>query len=330
MHGIAAHLLRFFFIICVFLAVWTISTPLVSAQFAEPSTSISLVAKPAYPEPNTSVTISLDDYSTNTLGADIAWYIDGVEKTGSRNERSITINSGKLGVSQTITVRLNRQGVSFSATKTIRPIDVNIVLESDTYVPSFYKGRALPSADASFRAIAVVNDGQGISWNTYSYKWIFGDRVLQGGAVKGQYAMDLVMPRFSGDYLTVEVYQADGTMVGRKTLSVQAAEPELLFYEYSPLRGLLGTALRGDVPLHGSEATFYAEPFFLNKQAPDSGNTTFSWKLNDAAVAGNTGTPNAISLAATGERGQARVSASALTRDRIPQFVQNAFTLVFE
>lgn len=330
MHGLAAYPLRFFLIVCALLAAGFMSASAANAQFAGSSTGISLTLQPAYPEPNALVTVSLDDYSTDTTGASVTWYVDGVEKSGSRNERSITITTGAPGAPTTITVRLDRQGTSLSATRTIRPVDVNIVLESDTYTPSFYKGRALPSADASIRAVAVVNDGQGISWNTYSYKWTFADRVVQGGALKGRYAIDLTMPQSRGGYLTVEVYDLDGTIVGRKTIFVQSVTPELLFYEYSPLRGLVGTALSGEVALPGTEATFYAEPFFLNKSRPDARNATFSWTLNDTLVAGNTGTPNALTLAATGERGRARITASVLTNEKIPQFTKGSFTLVFE
>lgn len=302
----------------------------VAAQMEGIGGGISLVSSPRFPNPYSDVTISLNDYSLNLIGADIAWYADGTEIPNTRNAREVRLKTNGAGEDQTVTARITYQGVTYSVSHTIRPIDVDIIIEADTYTPAFYNGRALPSANAPVRAIAVVDDGNGISWNTYSYRWSLGNTVLGGGAAKGKYSVTLRAPQFRSEYLSVDLYDSTGTLVGRKTIALEPQEPEMLFYEYSPLRGLYGRAISSSLAISGEDTTLFAEPYFLNTPLLNTLDVDFTWKLNNKEVPSTTGTPNAISLSASGNRTAARVSASAMTTRGIPQFVQEAFSLSFE
>ena len=324
-------ILTILFLIAVTTTGILLTSSQLHAQVTMSENGISIVAKPSYPEPESSVTLTLDDYAADTIGSTISWYVEGEEVPNSRNERSITIQAGKLGTSKAVTVRLSRDGVVLSATHTIRPIDVSIVIEADTYVPSFYKGRALPSAEANVRAIAIVNDGSGITWDTYSYEWTLGQTVLSGGPIKGKYAIDIALPYFRTTDLTVAIYDRTGTPIGSKTMKIDAAEPQLLFYEHSPLRGLSEKAIDGELIVTGKESVIYAEPFFLNAPNLLSQNALFEWKLNNARVTNTMQLQNAITLGTTGGASKAKVSASALTTDSaLPQRTQNSFMVSFE
>ena len=86
------------FIVLFFsISLYFILTPFAHAQLLPEGAEITLNTSPEFPEPNSAVLVSLDDYSINTLGATIQWFVDGVEMIGSRNYRSITVQSGSLG-----------------------------------------------------------------------------------------------------------------------------------------------------------------------------------------------------------------------------------------
>lgn len=291
--------------------------------------TIYLESAPQYPEPNSSVTVSLNDYSVNTLGATISWFINGVEQATSKNERSIKVPTHELGTQEVVKVVLSRTNApSLSTTLTLTPVVIDIILEADTYIPSFYKGRALPSQESSVRAVALVHDTNGGIKNNYIYKWSVGSTVLLGGPVKGKFALDYVMPRYSDNELTVEVFTTEGALLGKKTILVSPVETQLHFYEYSSLRGLSERTAANPFPLISEETTLYGEPYFMNTHI-NTQEADFEWTLNNEAAAATAGTPNAITLKRSGAAGTSAVSLRVVTKSRIPQYVMQRLQLMF-
>lgn len=64
--------------------------------------SIYLESKPQYPEPQSTATVSLNDYSVNTFGATINWFVNGVEQVGAKNNRSITVPTREIGSQEVV------------------------------------------------------------------------------------------------------------------------------------------------------------------------------------------------------------------------------------
>ena len=301
------------------------------AQFpgALPQAVVSLTSNPQYPGPFTETTVSLDDYSVNAVGAVITWYIDGKEQVESKNVRSITLTTGSVGKSTVVKVTLTRQnGGVLTASKTLTPTAVDILVEADTYTPTFYIGKALPSAEANVRAVALVHDGSSATPDSYTYLWSLDTNVLRGGAVRGAYTYDFTMPRYKNKILSVQVLNTRGEVVGKGSTILNPVDPELYFYEHSPLRGLSTKTLTAPYPLIGEETTIYGEPYFLHTGL-DTNETTFDWRINGTKVNSDFGTPNAVSLKRVGENGEARVDASITTKKPIPQALSKGFDLFF-
>lgn len=308
---------------------YTLPTPAGAQTPSFVATSIYLESAPQYPEPNSTVLVSLNDYSVNTLGATINWFVNGVEQVVAKNERSIKVPTHELGTEEVVKVVLSRTNTpSLSATLSLTPVVIDIILEADTYIPSFYKGRALPSQESSVRAIALVHDTDGGLKEEYTYKWSAGSTVLLGGPVRGKYTLDYIMPRYDDNELTVEVFNAKGVSVGKKSILVSPVETQLHFYEYSSLRGLSERTTANPLPLISEETTLYGEPYFMNTSMEESG-ATFTWKLNGEPVPADASLPNAITLSHSGDMGESLVSLSIITKSRIPQYVMETLKLIF-
>lgn len=308
------------------LAIWAFFPVILLAQAIPTPGTIHLTASPSHPAPQTEVTFSLDDYSTNTLGYDIMWSVNRVEVQAARNERSLTIQSGDLGEEKVIAATLTKPGApTISTTYTIKPVSIDIIIEADTYVPSFYNGRALPSAEASVRAIAVVQDGKGISWNTYSYRWRLGETILSAGAVKGKYAVDIIVPRLPGSALSVEVYDLSGNMLGRESISLGTVSPFILLYEHSPLRGLMQKSLSTLTQDVQVPTTIYAEPYFLKIPRISADNVVMEWQQNNIPVTKSPSTINAFVIQPT--PGESTLRATLTTKDTRPQQVQETIVV---
>ncbi|MCF7816066.1 MAG: hypothetical protein K9M10_02460 [Candidatus Pacebacteria bacterium] len=291
---------------------------------------VNLIPNPQFPAPHSLVEISLDAYSLETTGAYIRWYTNDVAQSHCRNERSCTITTGALGEEVVVQVALTRAGsLPLTSSIIIAPTVTDLILEAKTYVPLFYKGRALPSTDSALRAIAIIHDGSGASQKSYTYKWSQGSSVLFGGPVNGKNVLDFTMPHYDNGLLSVEIFNAKGTLVGGGDISLITVSPELHFYEQNPLRGLSQRELVSPFSLLGEETTISGEPYYMNT-ALSSNDADFTWKINNVPASSDLSFPNAITLRRVGESGTAEIDLRIVTKQRIPQFVEKAFKLFFD
>jgi len=316
-------------IMCTILCFFVVSLVLPHHAHAQLPTAAALAVNPLFPQPYTDVTVSIEAYSMDTVGATITWFVDGVEQTSFRNARSLTLRTGTLGKKISVSAIVKMlNGPSFTVRRDIIPAAVDLILESDTYVPAFYRGRALPSGNASMRAIAIPHVGTSQSPLSFTYRWELGGSVLFGGPIRGKQSADVTMSRFANERLSVTVIDQNGVSVAQKTIMLNPIEPELHFYEDNPLRGLHERAILDSLTLIGDETTVYAEPYYMNTNlTPES--VDFTWSINGEETAYKNPDQHTITLRKSGGSGNALVELKALTTTKIPQYLRGAFSIVF-
>ncbi len=301
------------------------------AQFGGliPEDSISLTTMPQFPGPGESVKISLNDYTMDTVGSSVSWSINGVENTGFANSRSITITAGDIGVNTTVRVALRlRSGVTMTATHTITPVQIDLIIEGNTLTPAFYAGRALPSNQTGVRATALVHTAAGSDSSLYSYLWHINGTVHEGGSVRGRNSIIFSSQYNQSPTISVDVMNSQGTVIGSQSLSVPMANPELHFYTNNPLRGLSKRAMEDPFILVGNEVTVRAEPYFVGRDIL-SANPLMDWRLNRSAVSGEAGNPQEITLRRQGEQGNFSLSFHIRNLQNLLQGVERAVRITF-
>jgi hypothetical protein len=290
---------------------------------------VTLRTYPEYPQPFEETEIVIDDYSVNTTGATINWYVNNKKIDAFTNERSLTLLTGKLGEKTTVQVVLSRPNTPpLSATRVITPIAIDLILEAETYTPYFYRGRALPTADARARAIAVVHDGTRGVAQSYTYKWSIGDSIVSGGSLVGKNVLDFTIPHYNTSGLSVEVYNSKSERIGVASMSLEGVQPELHFYESSPLRGLGEKEVRDTVPFVSDEITLFAEPYYMNTGSKYQ-NANFVWKLNGTKVTEERELPHALTLQKASDSGAITIQTDITTRTTMPQFLTGTVRLEF-
>lgn len=300
------------------------------AQVGGIDTSNSLRVSPMFPGPQAEVAVSLEVYSANTVGAAIAWYLDGVELAQFRNERNITLTTGDVGTSETVRAVLSPTvGSPITLSHTIAPTQVDIIIEADTSVPTFYKGRALPTSESPIRVIAIPHTADSRPASAYTYKWELDNKVLFGGPLLGKNAIETIMPRYSGSHLSVTVYDGAEKPIARQSIQLSAAEPEILFYADNPLRGLGRRAIEGRFALVEEEVTVRAEPYFLNANVTDPDNR-FVWRINSQQVANPSDDPLSITLKKTGGGGNSQIELAIHNTKELLQYAIGSFNIFFE
>lgn len=323
------HDMRFIFLLSVLVSLsYTlfVATPVHAVMVGEETAS--LVTSPRYPEPRSTITVSLDAYTVDTTGASIAWYVDGKEVSGARNARSFELTTGALGTSQTVRADIVRAGgFPLTVSRAITPMRIDLITEAMTYVPAFYKGRSLPGEDLPVHFVALPHNGSGAAPSTFTYRWELDTTVLFGGPVKGKYAIDITMPRYAEHTLGVSVIDAAGKTVGESHVILTASEPELYFYEYSALRGISDRALLQQTTIVGDEMTVYGEPYYIAPSInPEA--VGFTWSIDNEDVA-TFEDPHALTLRKSGGSGTAQIELEALTKTQIPKYLRESFTIMF-
>lgn len=153
---------------------------------------------------------------------------------------------------------------------------VDLVVEANTYKPSFYRGRALPTMGNPVRLVAVP---LGRSPSEFTYQWsVDGDALPSTGPVATFSELFKEQPRVS-----VNVIDSNGALFARAEEVVKISRPEVIFYEQNVLRGHGSRAIRDTHTLVGNEGVIRAEPYFVGLQTSiDSYRAT--WKINDRVV----------------------------------------------
>ena len=328
------HFVRTSLVVLLFAFALTFSVvyvvPLIThAQEGLPAgSSVSLTLDPLFPEPGSAVTVALDAYSIDTSGATITWYVDGAEVPSFRNARSIILTVGAIGDTTNVSAVVKSPSLpEFTVRKTIAPSAVDLIVEASTYVPAFYKGRALPSGESPAHIVAIPHIAGVTDPSSLTYRWEYSGSVLLGGPIRGKQSVDVIVSKYTGGYVIVTVMNGKGESVARKSIRLEAMEPELHFYEENPLRGLSERAIVNSFILVGDETLIHGEPYFMNTKLTDGG-TNFEWTIN-GNPAQNQADPHTITLQRTGGAGHASIGLRAITTTRIPQYVQGNFTISF-
>lgn len=292
--------------------------------------TITLVPSPSSPSPNAPVNITVDAYTIDTTGATIIWFIDGTEQVSARNNRSLSITTGELGKQTDVTVQLKlRTGQQVSKTLTINPSRIDLVIEADTLVPAFYRGRSLPSVGSTARVVAVPADGSNRPPTSYSYLWQLNNKVLFGGPLTGTNIAFIPTGLGNNQLLTVEVIDTvTGALVARKSIGLPLTKPEIHFYGENPLRGPNNIALNKEHILVGDEITVRAEPYYMSADI-FSTQPLLEWEVNGSKIDNPSTDPQFITLRRQSGAGSATIGFHIRNLQQLIQGVEDTFTLRF-
>lgn len=249
------------------------------------NTDISIDISPALPSANQSVTARLNTYVIDLSRANITWLINDQEVAQGIGKKTFSFTTGEVGESTTISARIDTvEGQSLVKSLRIMGTDVDMLWEAtDSYVPPFYKGKALVAREGSFKVVALPSiqskTGQ-INPNNLSYTW---ERDYKGQSSASGWGKSAFT--FKQSYLdkvsNIEVKVGDiyGAVNTSGKITLQGSQPKILFYEKSPLLGLqMQTSLNNtgfQVAKEGS--TLVAVPYFFSPSDLNSANLKWEW-----------------------------------------------------
>ncbi len=282
-----------------------------SAQLLQ-GNDLSLTLDPQYPGINTSVNASISSYVVDLNKTNISWILNGKTVSIGVGKKDFTFTTDNTGATLTIGVSVETaDGTVVNKEVTIIPTGVDMLWEApDSYVPPFYKGKALLVGEAVAKVVAIPTGGDkgGI---IYAWKQDDSLQADSSGYGKNSYL-------FKNSYLekenVVEVTLSSlitGNNLGAGTITLTYIQPKINFYEKNPTLGTKWeNALTDGFTINNTGETLVAEPYFFFPKDLTSNALNFQWLLNNSPV--TTPTPqNKLSVKPeAGTSGQALINLS--------------------
>lgn len=302
-----------------------------------PGAGINVIVSPKIPSPGDAVTVSIESFSTNLNDAQVTWYLNGSLKEQGRAIKSFEFTAGSVGSSQTVDITVETSNLGVVTKKVVvAPADIEIIEQSNSYTPPFYKGKALTSAESRVTLIALPNfisrNGSRIPASSIVFTWRRNGRVLGDESGLGRNALTTTAPRVPGEAISIEV---EGRVSGEsasayKQYTLSAHSQEILLYEDNPLTGInLGKAFGSSHTLDKEEIRLVAYPFYFEVSNPNSPLLSYRWSINNNEVASADNARNEIVLRSPEESGSSNVSISIENTKKLFESVRKTLRVDF-
>lgn len=323
----------------LFAATHGVLAPLSAAAQIVPGISepVTLSLIPDVPRPGSIFTANLQSFNISLDSALITWSIDGKEVQKGVGLKSISARAGGVGTMSTISVTIATAGSgTFTQSIVIRPADVALMWESDTYTPPFYKGKALHSYNGSFRVIALPEfvdlAGKRINPKELVYAWSKNGEVQASASGYGKTTFTSSQTSYlrEGEDISVEVSAPRDNIVAKRSMTISPIIPKVVFYEESPLYGALyEKSLTRGIDLANEEISLVAEPYFFSVPSRNSANLSYTWKLNGSTLSSSQGKSN-ITLRKAGDSGSSNLAITVQNQAKLLQGANSAIIIRHE
>jgi hypothetical protein len=260
------------------------------------SNELGVDISPTYPRPNENVSISLSLYTGDLNSADITWYKDGKKELSGKGETKYSFVAGTAGKESKIEIDIKLlNGISFSKIFTVSPASVNIVWEADSYVPPFYKGKALHPRQGTLKIVALpefIKNNTKISPEKLVYKWSNAASVYQSQSGYGKNIL-VIDGSVLGkrEAVTVLVTDPSSNMTAESSIFITPTDPQIVFYQNDSYYGyLFDLTVPNPLELKTEEVQILAAPYYFTKDK----SLKYNWRLNNQAVPNLSGSMTAI------------------------------------
>jgi len=312
----------YFLIIILFLGI----TQSVSAQVRDSDISISV--SPEAPGPMTNVTVTISSFSTDLDKAQISWSLDSQPVLIGIGKKTFSFKTGDSGEVSTIDVFINIAGApAISKRLIIQPGEVDLLWEAvDSYVPPFYRGKALLSSEGKIKVTAIPNittpSGVKLKTSDFSYDWKRNFEVDQGASGYNKNSFTFLNNYLEGiENVSVSASSVLGTYSAEGKTVITPSTPKIVFYEHDPYLGVrYNKAIMDGFTMKNKELQITTIPYFFSAKI-DSSDLRYNWSINNSPISAPA-TPNNLAVkVGDGTGSQAKISLSV---DNLSKLFQTA------
>jgi len=284
---------------------------------------IDVESNPRSPSFGDSFYVFITSSAINLKGLNTDWFINDKKVDSGLGKTDILVDSNFWGNNIEIRAETETPYGTVVSEKTFNLIGIEIIWEAETYVPAFYKGKALFSYRSPINAVALINSNNStVSFtgnDSLNYKWSVNGKYDPGISGFGKNITQINTPLISPKNITisVEISDINSNVLGKSGVSILENTPQIIFYEDDPLLGeRLDLAISDSFVFKNEEMTIKAEPYYFSILDLDYGYVETSWSANNKSL----GIENGIRRVTFGNSGGvAKVSFSIQNTRRIIQ-----------
>ncbi len=287
---------------------------------------ISVTITPEIPGPFQRVTITLVSFAVDLDRSTITWSVDGKGALIGRGEKKLVLSAGDIGETKRLRVSVNSPTAGvITLDLSITPGEVDLIWEAvGSYVPPFYRGKALPSSESPIRVVALPNmksGGAKIKAESLVYRWRRNDKTELDPSGFGKNTFNFKGGYAEDEGIEVVAGTLDSGLVSQGKIFISIGEPFIAFYENRPLEGIhYEEALPAQLVLPNQEIKLAAEPYFFSLKNKDKNSLSFTWLIGDKEVPGTEEDSSAITLRAP--KDQSGISSMALSVKHASKLLQ--------
>ena len=273
------------------LAIVVTTTIVAHAQMPGQVSGLSLSMSASSPLPGDTITITAQSYSTDLNAATISWSENGKVVQKGIGLTSLNFLVPPLGKKATIkVVATTQQGSSMNSSLTINPSTIDLIIETDGYMPPSFQEKGPIVFQNTITLIAIPHlispSGKEYDPKMLIYKWTN----IDGTALKAQSGYGKQSISLAGSLIprafdiSVSVTSRDGSAHGDGIVNISPTAPSIGFYTNDPLYGpLYNTSISPSVHIGSQkEVGVIAVPFGFN--TPSGANSLkslkYAWSIN--------------------------------------------------
>lgn len=258
-----------------------------TATLSDVTDSVDITTTPSSPGANQNISIRIESYSFDLNSSEIIWALNGIIKDKGVGKKDFSFKTGEVGTASLIKILIKtKEGRRIEKSLVVRPAEVDIVWQADSYVPPFYKGKSIYTYQSQITMIALpdLTNSKGAKLNPDSliYKWTKDGKVLGGvsGYGKNKFSFSKSIISNSTE-IEVEVSSSDKETRAYGSITLDPVEPKLILYENNPLYGIIYSKALGDnFKMNGNEITLSATPYFFSLEQINNGKLKYNWNMN--------------------------------------------------
>lgn len=262
---------------------------------------LTLVATPSSPSPGESVTVVAQTPSLDKERTDFVWTIDSVRRPdiSGLGKNTFTFIAKEVGSATRVSMRIEPAGdLPMTSSLVVYSTDIAITWTANTYVPKWYKGKALPIPNSAMHIAAIptfIIEGKTLLPDRLIYTWNKdGNRILKG---IGKRTLQFQMPEQSWDTPTILLVIEDDLRRIKKEVRVTLVgqTPKAVIYQTLPLGGVefrRGTSAFPSVA--PSIVDLQVEPFFFNQTSKYD--LSYKWSIQHIMASSSPQNPFILTL----------------------------------
>ena len=151
---------RVWYVIVLLVVFSVFSTLALSRAHAASESSVLVNVAPENPTPFEDVNITLNSYASNLDSVLITWSVNGKNILSGIGKKSFSLKTGPAGSTSIVTVVVSLPDGDITKTITIKPSVMTLLFQAnDSYVPAFYRGKALPTLGSEIKVVAMPEIG---------------------------------------------------------------------------------------------------------------------------------------------------------------------------